>query len=221
MKTQNQNTGGFTLIELLVTISIMVIIMSVVLINYHQYNSTFGITNLAYDIALSARTAETYGVAVHANQSDSGPTQFEYGYGLHFDATDPNHYILFADNPTVGQGSTLDYYDGTMACGAGSECVTKYTLQPGYTITGICVTDVDQSQCSPVSGTLDIVFLRPNPDAQICAYTTPSGGGASPSCDLTGDSSSIQKATITLSSSDSSVSQKSIVIQTTGQISVQ
>ena len=143
MKNQNKNTRGFTLIELLVTISIMVIIMSVVLINYHQYNSTFGITNLAYDIALSARTAQTYGVAVHADQGGSGQTQFEYGYGLHFDATDPDHYILFADNPTSG---TPNYYDGGMDCASGSECVTKYTLQSGYTISNICVTDVSGTQ---------------------------------------------------------------------------
>ena len=211
------HSAGFTLVELLVSISIMVLIMSVVLINYHRFDTTFSTTNLAYDIALSIRQAQSYGISVHANTTISNNTnnaQYQFGYGIHFSGADDTHYILFADN-TAGQG-TEDYYDSTSGNVCGGECLQEYTLTSGYSIVGICTYSSDASVCNNLigsSGTVDITFLRPDPDAIVCQYSS----GNYPSCSLPSENTAV----ITIASPDTSVPHERIIVQPTGQISVQ
>ena len=218
---QSNFKKGFTLVELLISISIMVLIMSVVLINYHRFDTTFSTTNLAYDIALSIRQAQSYGISVHANTSAglNSEAEYQFGYGIHFiapsgasTADDTNsHYFLFADN-TMGQG-TQNYYDNTTANACGGECLQEYTLTAGYTIQSICYYTTPGNCTQLTFGSLDITFLRPNPDAIVCPYTSGNGPG---SCIAPFN----YTAVITIASPDSSVHHEIITVQPTGQISV-
>ena len=61
--------AGFTLIELLVSIAIFIIITSVAVWNNSQFNSTILLTDLGYEIALSVRQAQVYGITVKAPAS--------------------------------------------------------------------------------------------------------------------------------------------------------
>lgn len=144
---------GFTLIELLVAVSIFVIISTVVLANHARFNSSVLLGSLAYDIALSIREAQVYGVSVR--QFDSG---FSVGYGIRFSSADS--YALFVDT-----NDNQQYDDGV------DSILRTYTLQHGHTIAQFCgITSEGAEECSsggtPIAH-LDVVFVRPDPDAII------------------------------------------------------
>ena len=67
-------SGGFTLIELIVSVAIFVFMTALVVAKYGNFNQSVLMTDLAYDIALTLRTAQTYGVSVQGQAPGSGPT---------------------------------------------------------------------------------------------------------------------------------------------------
>jgi prepilin-type N-terminal cleavage/methylation domain-containing protein len=147
---------GFTLIELIVVIAIFSVITAISLFNQGKLNSTILVTNLAYEIALSVREAQTYGVGVRA---DGTGGNFEGGYGISFDMSRPNDIILFTD--TVTANHLVD---------AGEEVSHMMVQnQRGNQIVALCRGNANNPKC--VSGsdnsvkTLNIIFRRPNPEA--------------------------------------------------------
>jgi prepilin-type N-terminal cleavage/methylation domain-containing protein len=149
--------SGFTLVELLVTISIFVVMTSILLIKYGNFSQGTLLTNLAYDVALTIRTAQTYGVSVQG-QTSGGIPDFTYAYGVHFDkSTGSNQQIiLFVDLDKNGVYDT-------------GETVSVYNIKRGAKIAGFCVSIT--GICSAIDSNInyvDISFLRPNPDAGIC-----------------------------------------------------
>lgn len=150
-------TRGFSLIELLVVTGIFIVITGVVLANNAQFNSSVLLGNAAYDIALSVRQAQVYGLST---QSYAG--EFQVGYGVHFQG--PTQYLLFADlDPDRNRR-----YDAGV-----DQVVQQYTLGRGHTIKRYCgVTSSGTEDCSDNSAAishLDIGFLRPNPDSTVTA----------------------------------------------------
>jgi len=144
---------GFSLIELLVAVSIFIIISTVVLANHSRFNSSVLLGSLAYDIALSIREAQVFGVSVR--QYDSG---FQVGYGIRF--SDSASYVFFVDT-----NANQQYDEGV------DSIVRTYALGRGHAITQFCgVTTAGVEQCSddgsPITF-LDVVFFRPDPDAII------------------------------------------------------
>lgn len=194
-------SAGFTLIELLVVLTIIVVITAVVITGQGTFNKTLILSNTAYDIALALRSAQTYGLGSRATG-----TTINAGYGLRFQNTPPDKFTLFADNyPMIGQSGlchtppvndpvgpnakpgncVYDYSQG--------EKVTDYSLGNGITIMDFCAYSGSWS-CVVANGgglfSLDIVFLRPNPNPFIrvngdttttytracIAITSPQGG---------------------------------------------
>lgn len=148
---------GFTLIELLVVIGIMTAVAGVVFFNQNVFRSSILLGNLTYDVALSLRQAQTYGIATRGT-SDATPV-FTAGYGVHFDPAQPTRYVLFAD------------IDNNQSYAPPDSDVQTFLLQGGYEIAAVCYKDGAQvEQCSPPGGTaVSIVFKRPDPDALITA----------------------------------------------------
>ena len=146
---------GFSLIELLVVTGIFIVLTGVVLANNAQFNNSVLLGNAAYDIALSVRQAQVYGLST---QSYSG--EFQVGYGVHF--ASPTQYLLFAD---LDEDHNKRYDVGI------DQIVKQYTLGRGHTIKRYCgVTNLDVEECSDGPEALphlDVGFLRPNPDATI------------------------------------------------------
>lgn len=146
---------GLSLIELLVVITIMTIISAAVLARHGGFNSTTLLSNLAYDIALSVRQAQAYGISVR----DAGGGNFQRPYGVHFQRGSggvATSYIIFQDLGLTPNG----LYDG------GSEFIEQYNLRRGHRIIEACAS----SSCFSGSlSVLNIVFKRPNPDAIINA----------------------------------------------------
>ena len=144
---------GFSLIELLVAMSVMTVITTVLIANHARFNSSVLLGSLAYDIALSVREAQVFGLSVREFGSDFG-----VGYGVRF--SDAGDFFLFVD---VDQNQAYD--DGT------DSIVETYTLSRGHFISEFCGynssgTPFCSTDATPITH-LDIVFNRPNPDAII------------------------------------------------------
>ena len=71
-------------------IGIFIVITGVVLANNAQFNSSVLLGKAGYDIALSVRQAQVYGLST---QSYAG--EFQVGYGVDFQGA--TQYLLFAD----------------------------------------------------------------------------------------------------------------------------
>ncbi len=183
---------GFTLVELLVSISIFTLITTMAVLNHNQFNSSVVLTNLSYEIGLSIRQAQFYGISVK-QASNAVTANFDSGYGIHFDLNNPKTYLLFED--VKPEGGSIDHvYD------EGTDVSTEiFNIGKGNRISRICLDTID---CTKT--VVDISFVRPNPDAYIKA---PGSIG-----------STYNKAEICVSSIDSVY--RKVVVESTGQISV-
>lgn len=182
---------GFTLVELLIVTSIFVALTTIVLVRYSGFNSRIVSTNLAYDIALSLRKAQTYGLNVRGFDTGNNII-FDTGYGIHFE-DGVNTYILFAD------------LNGNNRY-APNELVETFSIGAGHYIKSFCGTiSVGNENCSDTGGLddLDIVFTRPEPEASIKSF---------------GPEVTYQTASITISSSQNI--DRQVIIYSTGQISI-
>ena len=166
---------GFTLIELLVVLAIMVIITSVVLTSQSSFNKTLILANTAYDVALTLRSAETYGLGNRV-----AGTVANAGYGLDFQKATPGSFTLFADTyPPPSSTGCHPATDPTAPNARPGDCVyeanqgekvTEYALGNGITVSDFCAyTPNTLSWSCANSGNqalsvLDIIFSRPNPD---------------------------------------------------------
>ncbi len=149
---------AFTLAELLVSVAIVSLIMTTVLFNYSVFNDNLALSAAAQEVSVAMREAQTYGLTV--KEVSAGGGQFTSGYGIYFDLSNAGSYIVFVDT------NNNQRYDVGSGCGSGStECVEKFDLRNGVTISNLCSGGV----CPPNAQTkmLHITFLRPNPNAQI------------------------------------------------------
>lgn len=150
-----KSNSGFTLVELLVSVAIFTIMTALVVAKYGTFNQSVLLTNLAYDVAITIRTAQTYGLSVR--NTDTSSTDFKSPYGVHFStATGANDKMLFFADDGTDDG----IYDNS------DRLIGTYTLKRGAIISGFCS---NQSGCTNLgTGVLDVSFKRPDPDAIIC-----------------------------------------------------
>lgn len=189
---------GFTLIELLAVIAIIAIISVVMFANYARFQSQSTLQNLAYDMALTIRQAQVYGISVRSNSGS-----FTNGYGVSFSLSSAQSYDLFGDQGSPGNG----IYD------SGEDVSpSPYQLRQGYKIYQLCATSNSGEDCSVTR--LDILFIRPEPDAYISTGGAPLTFDADGNVANTGNS----RARIIIRSPQGATS--SIVVWQNGQISV-
>ncbi len=159
--------GGMTLIELLVVIGIFLVVSSLVMYDYGSFKSATSTQNLANDIALSVRKAQSFAIGVRGINLD-----FQYGHGAHFttdsDSSNPlagsnKSFILFTD---ISNTNIYDYNtDNTCEIPyVGNECEEILTINGSDEISGFYLNE----GTTELKGSLDIVFLRPHPDAKFC-----------------------------------------------------
>lgn len=172
---------GFSLVELMVVIALFTIITGTALSNHARFGENILATNFAYDIALSLREAQSYGLSVREEFPGAGV--FTLGYGLHFglwsgdqknESDRETSFVFFADKDSDGRYSGSDA-SGTCIVNEQSECLKVYRLERGSRIASFCgvPTGSGAPECRffPSSdGTLsflDADFKRPDPDAFI------------------------------------------------------
>ncbi|HDO23639.1 MAG TPA: hypothetical protein ENG99_00250 [bacterium] len=183
----NIHQGAFSLVELLVTMSIALTITLMLFANYPRFRATLSLKRDAQEVALSVRQAQVYGTSVRKYGGGVGVFP---GYGIHFDSSIPDSYILFAD---VNANNS---YDGV------SEAVETLHIGSNDKISNLC----GNAKTSPPGAcglsSLDVIFLRPNPTVI-----------------LVGEGSNFSDAEVEIKSS--SGDQKTVVIWSTGQITVE
>lgn len=150
----NKNTKGFTIIELMISVGIFAMMTSLLLAKYGNFNQGILLTNLAYDVALTIRNAQSYGLNVKSAVRNDN--RFEYPYGVNF--TTGKTFIFFAD---VNITPDFVYDEGA------DINLSKTTIRTSSFIDKICV---GTPTCTDVLS-LDIAFKRPNPDAIINGVT--------------------------------------------------
>lgn len=193
MSYSSKKTDGFTLIELLVSIAIITVITSVVLVNHNRFNGSIFLGNLSYDVALSVRQAQIYGLSVR----EFGGS-FNIGYGVHFDDATPTSFFIFADidrnqRYNVATDSIVETLTITRRNAISKFCATPF---------GINQTEKCTDSGTPIS-TLDIAFNRPDPEAVIT------------------DNFGLSYASARIEVMSEEGETRNVVVEGTGQISVQ
>lgn len=170
--------GGFSLLELLIAIVLFGIITGFVLVAYGKVSEQLFMTSLAYETALSFREAQSYGVSVRQFEGS-----FEYAYGIHFRNGIDKRFVFYADVNADGKYEEGDDEETGCLSTLGGECSSVYRVERNNKIEKFCgVLAFDawpggekQEECNVNSvpeanntiTTLDVSFLRPNPDARI------------------------------------------------------
>ena len=216
---KNKYNSGMTLIELLVVVFIFMIITSITIFSYGKFNSSLSIQNLADDIALSVRRAQGFAIGVRGASGS-----FTDGYGIHFTANPTisdlsagsnKSFILFTDIATPTKPPNKKYdYDSSVKCGSltlSNECMEVLSITSADQIDSIYLNS-DLTSISQ-TGTVDILFYRPNPEPIFCYRSGPASIG----CDKSSDISSIR---IKISNITNPETFKIITIANNGQISV-
>lgn len=196
---------GFTLVELLVCIVIFVLMTGFVAVKYGGFNQSMLLNNLAYDIALTIREAQSYGVSV-SDIAVAG--DFNKTYGVHFDGAGTpgpggvrynKTFILYADTDNNNRYTLAD------------PIIRRYVIGRGNYIRQLC----HNSTCGAgqVAGGVgaftsrqdaSILFKRPSPAPMIYSQAIPNASYLE----------------IRISNEDSSIMKK-IVVRSTGQISIE
>lgn len=203
IKKLKTNNKGFSLVELIVVITITTIITGVALINHTVFSGGVALENLAYEIALTVRQAQFFGMNVKGFGVGESVV-FESAYGVYFTTSNPTSFVLFADADGDRE------YDGV------DELVEQYNIIRGNRIKYLCVDTGGLDYCdipseSPVTD-LSIFFLRPDPDAIIkTSEIGDCGNDPGIGCSY---------ARVYIGSPKDSVPDKVINVSITGQISI-
>lgn len=198
---------GFSLIELVVVMGIFTLISVIVLANYPAFNHKVSIQNLAHQIGLEIRQAQVFGLSVKESAAGSGTFR---GYGVYFSAADSGSFIFYTD---INNNKKYDYAAQSCSSPSNTECLEKINIASGDSLKNICaVRSTGVRDCAvPESGGgleyLNIVFVRPDPDANIL--------GTYASADAL-----YQKAEISIEPPKKDF-YKTVVVWTTGQISIE
>ena len=168
-KKMPHTKSGFTIIELMVTITIVVLVTGLIMIQYSSFNSSVLLKSQAYLTAFDIREAQTLAVGVRGQGAE-----FREEYGLYFSmaASDRNWYVLFQDKDALGVQNPVRFQPG-------EEIGVPYKVDPRFSIINICATNSSSRTCYAadphVTGevvdttvnSLAISFKRPDFDAMF------------------------------------------------------
>ena len=151
----NKLNPGFTLIELMVTVGIFVFMTALLLAKYNGYYSGTIFKNQAYDVAITLRQAQSFGISVKADPGNVNSPSFSAAYGVSFPGTNVTGFELRA-------------YSGTPTSGFTEGALEKdYKLKYGAYFDKFILTQ-DGSTNPSYADSVYVVFQRPNPEAIIC-----------------------------------------------------
>lgn len=148
-------------------IAIFLIITTVTLLRQSKFSSDLLITNLAYEVALTIREAQVYGIGSRVADTDN-PSRVRVGYGVHFAQQPNDSYSIFINEPNV-EGEFDDFLFNQDT----EEVFDTVDITRDQSIRRFCVSNGAAYLCSDDVDDdidwLDISFVKPNPDAHIWA----------------------------------------------------
>lgn len=157
---------GFSLVELIMVVAIFLVICGIILSKQSKFSSDILITNVAYQIALSIREAQVYGIGSKQRLDEGSFIKLGYGVNLKGGGSigaKATSYVFFADQ--TESGVQYQYDDGDLL-------VENAELPQGQKIRNLCGKNTSGWSCWESAGSvtpfdLNIVFVRPNPDPHI------------------------------------------------------
>lgn len=155
---------AFTFVELIVIISIFAVMSAVALFNFQGFRDTTELNNLALDVALEIKTAQTLGVSSFADDTNTSNVKqvftvlFDHAGGGFVNAFRTYREVSGAIQPT-GYG----VFDGP------SE--TPYIFRESQLLGGYIDTIevCDSGGCNALTNPVSISFERPDPEPVITA----------------------------------------------------
>ena len=148
---------GMTFIELVVVMSIFAIISGIALFNFGSFSDSIALQNLAQDIALEIKQAQSDAITGRNTgifTGTCGAAPCRPAYGVYFETSNPNQFISFADV----------YNNGIFLSGNPIQDPTTTTITKGNVVSDLCAGD--KITCQTASS-LEISFVRPFPNAVI------------------------------------------------------
>ncbi len=215
---------GYTLVELLFVMGMIFLLAAMSLINYNQFGREVELENDTYDMALTVRTAQFFGINRQDDLSDSFDDPKPYGVYFNIGVSapvlgiTPQSFMMFIDNDG-GPNDTNNLFDDIDVTGGqtplcvsnnATECLDIFTLRKGNYISGMCAgaseadCDSEADRAANAVEELHITFTRPNPDATIKADAL----------------TDFAYAEITVSNDITGVGLRRIAVGTAGQISI-
>lgn len=158
---------GFSLVEMIVVVGIFTAVSAILLSNYPSFSHKISVQNLAHQIGISIRQAQVFGLSVR--EAAAGTAIFP-GFGVYFSMADPSSFVIYTDRDNDRH---YDYAGVDCSAPSNLECIETVRIASGDNIKDLCVYDsnnVEKCVVGPPQGTvseLNIVFVRPDPDAII------------------------------------------------------
>lgn len=214
---------------MIVVLAIVGVISAVTMFNYGDFRQGVDTRNLAQEIALSIRKAQSYATSSKKLVSgDSGyPDDIIRSFGIVFSTTPTvptdfgfpynKGFTLYAALPVDGTPSGAKYFsDSGGVCGGntfagislGTECLEYFTITSPVSVTKLEIFTSGGWTTIPQNESLSIIFQRPTPDAEICYRN---GMSCTPG---------VSAGRITTTSQNGKI-QKTITVWNTGQIAVE
>ncbi len=161
----------------MVVIAIIAILSAAVVGNYGSFRSAAVATNMAYEVALTLRQSQIYGLGVRLPNQDAASLDT---YGVEFSADSPS-YAIFHEASVVD--GLCDGGGGACNCAdAGGECVEQVSMLQQIKVEALCAsTDASLSSTDLLGGQdgggnslcaheeLSVTFTRPYPEGTIRA----------------------------------------------------
>jgi prepilin-type N-terminal cleavage/methylation domain-containing protein len=165
LKSTNKQKG-FSLPELIIVIAIFSIVTSVAMFNQSKLNGSTLLTNMAYEVGLAIREAQTYGISVRSGDSIGN---FSGQYGAYFNTsteTSRRQVIVFADGSIPGNKADYMYDTGE------ERYVYEFESGKGNKISAICTGDLSGNACTDgipgiSESSVAVLFKSPNPSALV------------------------------------------------------
>lgn len=163
-KKVGDTSSGFTLVEMIVVVAIFAILTAIIIFNYGEFNDQIIVTNMSYEIALTTRQAQIFGLGVRGTGGD-----FQKSYGIFADISDTGEtkdFIFFEDflddDRLCKDGSSND----CDCVGENDECLEKMTMQRNIVIDKLLAYNNITADCDLLDK-LSVTYKRPNPEAKI------------------------------------------------------
>lgn len=173
---------GFTMVELVVTMTIVVLVTGIVMINYSSFNSSVLLSSQAYLTAFDIREAQSLAVSVRGQSSE-----YREEYGLYFNMANPHEYVLFQDDNNNGEHSPVRYNEG-------EEIGSPYLLDARFEILNICVTTNLSRTCYADDNAMnDVAISFKRPDFDAVFYSEGISGIESAEVEIGNDNSPVTK----------------------------
>ena len=174
---------GFTIAEMVVVSGIFAVLTAVIIFKYGDFNSNILITNMAYEVAITTRQAQIFGLSARGFEQSDAAGGFEFPYGIFFNLNDGStgateetkNFILFVDRSEPGSrgygqcNPNASGFTGGGECdctGENDECIEQLTMTQGVKISELRVNEGAGCNSSYIDR-VAVTFKRPSPEARI------------------------------------------------------